>query len=96
MTVTETYEIRDERFRRSVKLDEPLEQIWSGGRWTEGPIYVPAFRCLIWSDIPSDRRLRWDELTGAVADIRSGLGCYTNGSTLDRQGRVVAFFESES
>ncbi|MCA0927180.1 SMP-30/gluconolactonase/LRE family protein [Ruegeria profundi] len=90
MTKTENYEIRDKRFARSIKLDEPIEQIWTGGKWTEGPVYSPAFRSLIWSDIPNDRRLRWDELTGAVADIRSGLGCYTNGSTLDRQGRIVA------
>ncbi|MFY0616609.1 SMP-30/gluconolactonase/LRE family protein [Shimia sp.] len=90
MTKTDNYEIRDDRFTRSIKLDEPIDRIWTGGRWTEGPVYSAAFRCLIWSDIPNDRRLRWDELTGNVADIRSGLGCYTNGSTLDRQGRVVA------
>lgn len=90
MTKTANYEIRDDRFRRSVKLDEPIEQIWTGGKWTEGPVYSPAYRYLIWSDIPNDRRLKWDELTGAVADIRSGLGCYTNGSTLDRQGRIIA------
>jgi gluconolactonase len=90
MIKTKNYEIREDRFRRSVKLDEPIEQLWTGGKWTEGPVYSPAFRCLIWSDIPNDRRLRWDELTGSVADIRSGLGCYTNGSTLDRQGRIVA------
>jgi gluconolactonase len=90
MTKTAHYEILDPRFKRSVKLAEPIEQIWTGGKWTEGPVYSPAFRCLIWSDIPNDRRLRWDELTGGVADIRSGLGCYTNGSTLDRQGRLVA------
>lgn len=87
---TERYEIRDERFRRSIKLAEPVEQIWAEGQWTEGPVYSPAFRSLIWSDIPNDRRVRWDELTGAVGDFRSGLGCYTNGSTLDRQGRIVA------
>ncbi len=90
MIKTDTYEIRDDRFKRSIKLDEPIDQIWTGGKWTEGPVYSPTFRCLIWSDIPNDRRLRWDELTGAVGDIRSGLGCYTNGSTLDRQGRIVA------
>ncbi|WP_170393395.1 SMP-30/gluconolactonase/LRE family protein [Ruegeria arenilitoris] len=90
MTKTDTYEIRDDRFKRSIKLDEPVDQIWTGGKWTEGPVYSPTFRCLIWSDIPNDRRLRWDELTGTVGDIRSGLGCYTNGSTLDRQGRIVA------
>lgn len=87
---TDTYEILDERFRRSVKLAEPVERLWTGGRWTEGPVYSGAFRCVIWSDIPNDRRLRWDELTGAVGDFRSGLGCYTNGSTLDRQGRIIA------
>ncbi|MBO9436655.1 SMP-30/gluconolactonase/LRE family protein [Ruegeria sp. R13_0] len=90
MTKTDTYEIRDDRFKRSIKLDEPIDQIWTGGKWTEGPVYSPTFRCLIWSDIPNDRRLRWDELTGAIGDIRSGLGYYTNGSTLDRQGRIVA------
>lgn len=87
---TDTYEIRDNRFRRSVKLAEPLQQIWTGGIWTEGPVYSAAFRSLIWSDIPNDRRLRWDELTGTVGDFRSYLGCYTNGSTLDREGRIVA------
>ncbi len=90
MTKTDSYEIRDTRFSRSVKLAEPVERIWTGGKWTEGPVYSPAYRCLIWSDIPNDRRLRWDELTGSIADMRSGLGCYTNGSTLDREGRVVA------
>ena len=90
MTKTDNYEIRDDRFKRGIKLDEPIDRIWTGGKWTEGPVYSAAFRCLIWSDIPNDRRLRWDELTGSVADIRSGLGCYTNGSTLDREGRVVA------
>jgi gluconolactonase len=90
MTQTPNYEIRDDRFRRSIKLAEPIDPIWTGGRWTEGPVYSPAFRCLLWSDIPNDRRLRWDELTGAVGDFRSGVGCYTNGSTLDRQGRIIA------
>lgn len=89
MTTNRHYEIRDSRFRRSIILDEPVECIWTGGRWTEGPVYSPAFRSLIWSDIPNDRRLRWDELTGSVGDIQSGLGCYTNGSTLDRQGRII-------
>ncbi|WP_299934498.1 SMP-30/gluconolactonase/LRE family protein [uncultured Pelagimonas sp.] len=90
MNKSEFYEIRDDRFARSIKLAEPVEKLWSGGRWTEGPVYSPAFRCLTWSDIPNDRRLRWDEITGSVGDIRSGLGCYTNGSTLDRQGRIIA------
>ena len=83
------YEICDERFRRSVKLAEPVEKIWTGGRWTEGPVYSGLWRSVIFSDIPNDRRLRDDELTGAVGDYCSGRGYYTNGSTLDRQSRLV-------
>lgn len=84
------YEILDDRFQRSVKSDEPVEQIWTGGRWTEGPVYAPAFKSLIWSDIPNDRRMRWDETTGAVGTFQSGTGTYTNGATIDRQGRMVS------
>lgn len=83
------YEVRDERFQRLVKPIEDVERLWTGGRWTEGPVYVPAYRSLIWSDIPNDRRLRWDECTGAVGEIRAGQGAYVNGSTLDRCGRVL-------
>lgn len=90
MLKTDSYEIRDDRFSRSIKFDEPIERLWTGGRWTEGPVYSRAYRCLVWSDIPNDRRLRWDEVTGAIGDVRSGLGCYTNGSTLDREGRIIA------
>lgn len=84
-----TYEILDSRFARSVKLAEPVERIWTGGRWTEGPAYSALWRSVIFSDIPNDRRLRYDELTGAVSDYCSGRGAYTNGSTMDREGRLV-------
>lgn len=87
---SQNYQILDERFRRSVKLDEPVERLWTGARWTEGPVYSAAFKSLIWSDIPNDRRLRWDETTQAVGVFQSGAGNYTNGATLDRQGRIVA------
>ena len=84
------FEILDDRFKRSVKVDEPIDRLWTGGRWTEGPVYVPAFKCLIWSDIPNDRRMRWDETTGTVGTFQGGSGAYTNGCTLDRQGRLVS------
>ena len=86
---SESYEILDRRFKRSVKVDEPIECLWSEGRWTEGPVYLPAFKSLIWSDIPNDRQIRWDETIGTVGTFQSQLGRYTNGSTLDRQGRIV-------
>ena len=89
MTIVNHFEILDDRFKRCVQTDEPLEQLWTGGKWTEGPVYVAAHRCLYFSDIPNDRRMRWDELNGEVSDFRSGLGNYTNGATMDRQGRQI-------
>ena len=65
-----------------------VEQLHGGCRWAEGPAYVPAGRYLVWSDIPNDRMLRWDETTGAVGVFRQPAG-YPNGSTLDGLGRLV-------
>jgi gluconolactonase len=68
--------------------DVGLEVLYTGCRWAEGPVYVPAWRQVVWSDIPNDRMLRWDEETGAVGVFRRSAG-YTNGNTLDREGRLV-------
>ncbi|MFI1379310.1 SMP-30/gluconolactonase/LRE family protein [Embleya sp. NPDC020886] len=84
------YDVIDERFRtqRCVFGDDRLETLHAGGRWSEGPLYFPAGRFLIWSDIPNDRMLRWDESTGVVGVFRSPAG-HPNGNTLDGQGRLV-------
>lgn len=86
-TIPTVLERLDERFA-AVGGDAHVERLWTGGRWTEGPLYVPAGRYLLFSDIPNDRVLRWDEATGAVGVLDSPAG-YANGRTLDRQGRVV-------
>ncbi|WP_030924119.1 SMP-30/gluconolactonase/LRE family protein [Streptomyces sp. NRRL B-24720] len=84
------YEILDDRFRteRCANGDSRLEVLHTGCRWAEGPLYLPAWRQLIWSDIPNDRILRWDEATGTVGVFRTPAG-HSNGNTLDRQGRLV-------
>ncbi|MFJ6610248.1 SMP-30/gluconolactonase/LRE family protein [Streptomyces sp. NPDC091289] len=81
----------DDRFRtgRCMNGDAGLEVLYTGCRWAEGPLYVPAWRQVIWSDIPNDRMLRWDEETGAVGVFRRSAG-YTNGNTLDRRGRLIS------
>ncbi|MER5479710.1 SMP-30/gluconolactonase/LRE family protein [Streptomyces sp. NPDC002734] len=85
------YEMFDERFRagRCMNGDADLEVLYTGCRWAEGPVYLPAWRQVIWSDIPNDRMLRWDEATGAVGVFRSPAG-HTNGNTLDREGRLIS------
>jgi len=65
-----------------------VEKLADGSRWAEGPVWFGDHRCLVWSDIPGDRLMRWDEETGAVSVFRSP-SHYANGNTRDRQGRLV-------
>jgi gluconolactonase len=65
-----------------------VERLATGTRWAEGPVWFGDARCLIWSDVPGDRMLRWDETTGAVSDWRRPSG-FANGNTRDRHGRLV-------
>ena len=57
-------------------------------RWCEGPVYFGDGRCLLWSDIPNNRIMRWDEETGHVSVFRRPSN-NANGNTRDRQGRLV-------
>jgi gluconolactonase len=83
------FEVLDARFEGCFNKNARLEQLYTGARWCEGPAYFPAGRYLVWSDIPNDRMLRWDEPTGEVGVFRSPAG-YTNGHTVDRSGRLVS------
>ncbi|WP_431047206.1 SMP-30/gluconolactonase/LRE family protein [Streptomyces sp. P1-3] len=89
-TRPDIYEVVDERFRtgRCANGDMRLERLYQDCRWAEGPLYLPAWRQAIWSDIPNDRMLRWDEATGTVGLFRSPAG-HSNGNTLDREGRLI-------
>jgi gluconolactonase len=83
------YETLDPRFDAITNSIAKLERLAGGCRWAEGPAYFPAGRYLVWSDIPNDRMLRWDECDGRVSEFRAPAG-YTNGHTVDRQGRLVS------
>jgi gluconolactonase len=67
---------------------EMPEVIFADGRWNEGPCYFPAWRALIWSDIPNDRLMRFDEITATVSVFRAP-SSNANGNTSDREGRLV-------
>ena len=53
-----------------------------------GPAWFGDARCLLFSDIPNERILRWSEVTGAVTVYRAPSG-FANGNTRDRQGRLI-------
>lgn len=81
-------EIVEERFRALVVWNDVVERLWTGGRWLEGPAWFGDHRSLIFSDIPNDQLLRWDEVTGTVSVLRQP-SHHSNGNTRDRQGRLV-------
>ena len=82
-------EVLDPRFERLRLKSAAVERLATGCRWSEGPVWFGDQRCLLWSDIPNNRILRWDEATGAVTDFRKPSD-FANGHTRDRQGRLVS------
>ena len=60
-----------------------VERIASGMRWSEGPVWFGDGRYLLWSDIPNNRIMRWDEETGRVSVFRKPSN-NANGNTRDR------------
>ncbi|MFL6840119.1 MAG: SMP-30/gluconolactonase/LRE family protein [Bradyrhizobium sp.] len=82
------YVIHDARFSRLVFGHVNLEKLTGGCRWAEGPAYFPAGRYFIWSDIPNDRMMRFDETDSSVSVFRSP-SFNSNGNTTDREGRLL-------
>jgi gluconolactonase len=78
----------DPRFTPLVLGNAAVEMIATGCRFTEGPVWFGDLRCLLWSDIPNDRMMKWEEETGTVSLFRKP-SHYANGNTRDRQGRLI-------
>ena len=81
-------ETLDERFDKYRIFSAAVERLYTGCRWSEGPVWFGDGRYLLWSDIPNNRILKWEEETGKVTDYRRPSD-YANGNTRDRQGRLV-------
>jgi gluconolactonase len=82
------FEVFDSRFGKYGAGTAPLRRVWTGGRWTEGPVYFADQHCVIFSDIPNNRLLRYDEVSGRTTVFREPSN-FSNGNTRDRQGRLV-------
>jgi gluconolactonase len=79
----------DPSFKRYHLALSAVERLWTGSRWGEGPVWIGDLRCLLWSDIPNNRVLKWEEETGAVSTWQRPSN-NANGHTRDRQGRIIA------
>jgi gluconolactonase len=82
-------EVFDPRFKKYVAGTNTLRRVWTGGAWTEGPVYFGDMHVVIFSDIPNSRQMRYDELTGRTQVFRAPSN-FTNGTTRDRQGRLIS------
>jgi gluconolactonase len=78
----------DKRFDKYRVVLTHVERLAGGTLWGEGPVWFGDARCVIWSDIPNNRMMRWDEETGAVSVFRKPSN-NANGNTRDRQGRLI-------
>lgn len=81
-------QVLDKRFGRIVLGNAAIHRIATGFAFVEGPVWFGDGRYLLFSDIPNDQILRWDETTGGIGVFRSP-SHYANGNTRDRQGRLL-------
>ena len=89
---TESYpdpaiEILDPAFAKYRIFNAAVERLAMGFRWAEGPVWFGDGNYLLWSDIPNNRMMRWDEAAGVSVFRKPSNN--SNGNTRDRQGRLV-------
>ncbi|MGY5810774.1 SMP-30/gluconolactonase/LRE family protein [Rhizobium sp. LEGMi198b] len=82
------FEIIDPAFGRFVLGNAPVKQIASGFDWVEGPVWFGDLNCLLFSDIPNNRIMRW--IPGVGTSVFREPSNFANGHTRDRQGRLVS------
>ena len=82
-------ELIDPAFKSLVLMNTHLEKLWTGGRWLEGPAWFGGGRYLVFSDIPNNRILRFDDTDDDVSVFRSP-SQKANGNTVDKEGRLVS------
>ena len=82
------FEVIEPEFAQCFVGHTRLERLWTGGRWSEGPAWFGGGRYLIWSDLPNNRLMRYDETDGSVSVFREPSG-YANGNTVDAIGRLL-------
>jgi gluconolactonase len=67
----------------------PIQRLWTGGLWSEGPAWCGQGRYLVWSDIPNNRQMRYLDDDGRVTEFRAPSN-NSNGNTFDFQGRQLS------
>lgn len=80
--------VLESSFEQCVLRTARVERLFTGCTWAEGPVWVADHESLLWSDVPNDRILRWDERNRQTSVFRSPAR-HANGNTRDREGRLI-------
>ncbi len=81
------FETHDPVFSTYVLHNAPVKRLATGFDWAEGPVWLGDQNCLLFSDIPNNRIVRWSE--DGTTNYRQPAN-YTNGHTRDLQGRLIS------
>lgn len=82
-------EVLDSRFLKYRLFHASVERLFTGCRWSEGPVWFGDGRYVLWSDLPNERIMKWDE-TSQSASVYRAQSNISNGNTRDRQGRLLS------
>lgn len=83
------WKVHDDRFKKYIIGNTPLMRHWTGSLWAEGSAWNGPGRYVVFSDIPNNRQMRWDEVTGKVTLLRTPSN-FSNGNTFDNRGRQIS------
>src|ERR1700686_2420025 len=81
--------VLDKRFAKYKVGNTPIQRLWTGALWAEGPAWSGEGHYLVWSDIPNNRQMRWLEEDGHAGEFRK-TAHYSNGNTFDYEGRQLS------
>lgn len=81
------FQIIDPAFAGFVLHNAPVKRLATGFDWAEGPVWFGDMGCLLFSDIPNNRILRWTE--DGLTTFRAPSN-FANGHTRDREGRLIS------
>jgi gluconolactonase len=81
-------EVLDPKFERLKIFSAGVERLATGMRWVEGPVWFGDGGYLVWSDLPNNKMMKWEETTGRVSVFRNPSN-YSNGNCRDREGRLI-------
>jgi len=82
------FEVLEPEFSKCFIGHARLDRLWTGARWAEGPAWFGGGRYLIFSDLPNNRMMRYDDTDGSVSTFREPSG-FANGNTCDLEGRLI-------